>query len=131
MIFNKKTYEFQTRSDAPNSNFINDDNFIIINDDSEIAKKIQKFYPFMKVIENQNGEIIDIIEDNEAKSIAKSILAKSLEIEDLKQKLFDTDYQAIKYAEGQLSEDEYQPIKEQRQAWRDEINKLEVEQKCQ
>ena len=36
-----------------------------------------------------------------------------------------TDYQAIKYAEGQLTEEEYAPIKAQRQAWRDEINLLE------
>ena len=45
----------------------------------------------------------------------------------LKQKLFDTDYQAIKYAEGQFSEEEYAPIKQQRQAWRNKINELEAE----
>lgn len=50
---------------------------------------------------------------------------QSKEIKELKQKLSDTDYQAIKYAEGQISEEEYQPIKEQRQAWRDRINELE------
>lgn len=43
----------------------------------------------------------------------------------LKNKLTKTDYQAIKYAEGQISEEEYAPIKAQRQAWRDEINQLE------
>ena len=48
-----------------------------------------------------------------------------LEILNLKKMLFDTDYQAIKYAEGLISEDEYAPIKEQRQAWRDRINDLE------
>ncbi len=48
-----------------------------------------------------------------------------IEIETLKQQLADTDYQAIKYAEGQISEEEYAPIKEQRQAWRDKINELE------
>ena len=46
-------------------------------------------------------------------------------IAELKIKLIETDYQAIKYAEGQLSEEEYAPIKTQRQAWRDEINLLE------
>lgn len=49
-----------------------------------------------------------------------------IRIEELKKKLDETDYQAIKYAEGQISEEEYQPIKEQRQAWRDEINTLEL-----
>lgn len=48
-----------------------------------------------------------------------------IEISQLKQKLFDSDYKAIKYAEGQLSEEEYSPIKEERQAWRDRINELE------
>ena len=43
----------------------------------------------------------------------------------LKKQLADTDYQAIKYAEGWLSEEEYAPIKEQRQEWRTQINELE------
>lgn len=50
---------------------------------------------------------------------------KNTKIAELKYKLMQTDYQAIKYAEGQLSEEEYAPIKAQRQAWRDEINVLE------
>ncbi len=40
-------------------------------------------------------------------------------------KLQRTDYKAIKYAERLLSEEEYEPIKAERQAWRDEINELE------
>lgn len=48
-------------------------------------------------------------------------------IAELKSKLSKTDYQAIKYAEGQLTEEEYAPIKAQRQLWRDEINQLELE----
>lgn len=50
-----------------------------------------------------------------------------IEIESLKQKLADTDYQAIKYAEGQISEEEYASIREQRQSWRNKINELEAE----
>ena len=49
-----------------------------------------------------------------------------IEIESLKQKLFDTDYQAIKFAEGLITVEQYALIKEQRQAWRDEINELEA-----
>lgn len=48
----------------------------------------------------------------------------------LKRKLNETDYQAIKYAEGELSEEEYTPIKAQRKAWRSEINSLEEELKA-
>lgn len=49
------------------------------------------------------------------------------EIAELKAKLAETDYQAIKYAEGWIDDAEYAPIKGQRQAWRDRINELEAE----
>lgn len=47
------------------------------------------------------------------------------EIDELKRKLSDTDYKAIKYAEGFLTEEEYKETKAQRQMWRDRINELE------
>ena len=48
------------------------------------------------------------------------------EIAELKANLSATDYKAIKYAEGLISESDYAPIKEQRQAWRERINELEA-----
>ena len=48
-----------------------------------------------------------------------------LEITQLKKQLSDTDYKAIKYAEGQISEEEYSEIKSERQGYRDRINYLE------
>ena len=48
------------------------------------------------------------------------------EISQLKKQLSDTDYKAIKYAEGQLTEEEYSPIRLQRQSYRDRINELEA-----
>ena len=48
-------------------------------------------------------------------------------INEIKAKLSETDYQAIKYVEGFISEADYAQIKAQRQAWRDEINALEAE----
>lgn len=47
------------------------------------------------------------------------------EINELKKKLFDTDYKAIKYSEGLLTDEEYAEVKAQRQEWRAEINRLE------
>lgn len=47
------------------------------------------------------------------------------QIAKLKQKLRETDYQAIKYAEGRITQEEYQSISNQRQEWRDKINDLE------
>ena len=48
-------------------------------------------------------------------------------IAELKNLLFETDYKAIKYAEGELSAEDYEETKLQRRAWRAEINELEAE----
>lgn len=48
-----------------------------------------------------------------------------LEITQLKKQLSDSDYKAIKFAEGQISEEEYSEIKSERQGYRDRINYLE------
>ena len=63
---------------------------------------------------------IPYTEDEVKKNAAKR------EIAELKANLAETDYQAIKYAEGFYTEDEYAPIKAKRQEWRDRINRLET-----
>lgn len=45
----------------------------------------------------------------------------------LKQKLADTDYKALKFAEGELTAEEYAPVREERRALRAKINTLEAE----
>lgn len=73
---------------------------------------------------NDNG----IVREMTAEEIAEMDAFKpsaSQRIEMLKSKLAATDYKAIKYAEGWLTEEEYSPIKAERQAIRDEINALE------
>ena len=47
-----------------------------------------------------------------------------LEIQQLKKQLSDTDYKAIKFAEGQISESEYASVRAERQGYRDRINYL-------
>ena len=49
-----------------------------------------------------------------------------LEIIQLKKQLSDTDYKAIKFAEGQISESEYASVRAERQGYRDRINELEA-----
>lgn len=75
-----------------------------------------------KCFDLENNCVVDY--DN-SQEIAKR--QKLDRIQELKSLLSKTDYKAIKYAEGLISEEEYAPIKTQRQAYRDEINKLEVE----
>lgn len=48
-------------------------------------------------------------------------------IRDLKKMLTNSDYKAIKFSEGQMTEQEYAPIRSERAAWRAEINELEEE----
>lgn len=52
---------------------------------------------------------------------------KQQKIAILKRRLANTDYKAIKFAEGLISVEDYAPIKAQRQAWRDQINALEAD----
>ena len=56
-----------------------------------------------------------------------AIAYKKKRIAELKSLLQATDYQAIKYAEGFISEEDYLPIKQTRQEYRNEINELETQ----
>jgi hypothetical protein len=47
-------------------------------------------------------------------------------INELKRKLRDTDYTAIKYAEGLISEEDYAPIKVERESYRVQIRECEA-----
>lgn len=48
------------------------------------------------------------------------------EISENKRLLKESDYKALKHADGVLSDKEYKKIKDQRQEWRDRINELEA-----
>ena len=87
----------------------------------------------------ENGVLIDIPQaELETMRLAQleyeQQLQRQAEIDEIQRKISErkarlsqTDYQAIKYFEGFISEADYAPIKAQRQAWRDEINALETE----
>ena len=77
----------------------------------------------MKVLEN--GVYRDMTEE-EIAELEKEV-SPEMQIEELKQKLSNTDYKAIKFAEGLINEEDYAPTKKQRQEWRNEINLLELE----
>ena len=56
-----------------------------------------------------------------------TVQANKKRINELKALLQATDYQAIKYAEGFISEADYLPIKQVRQSYRNKINELEAQ----
>lgn len=65
-------------------------------------------------------------EEEQEFNISKVVTCEE-KIINLKQDLCNSDYKAIKYAEGWLSEEEYAPLKAERQQKRAEINKLEAQ----
>lgn len=82
----------------------------------------------IKVIDIKGQEHKEAYTEKEAIQIYKiktQAMINDDKIADLKAKLARTDYKAIKYAEGLITEAEYAPIKSQRQSWRDMINLLE------
>lgn len=119
---------------------------------NEVTKKVEGFYPdyveyaaipepYVEVTDERHAELVEMANSGKELYI-KTIKDKEFALRDitipqeqiiqnriaeLKSLLAQTDYQAIKYAEGQLSASEYAEMKKQRQAWRDEINELETE----
>ena len=112
-------------------------------------QEIQEQWHYKTVKEYENGgkdveKVIDVVgqpyiaEHDEVENILVykpyseqeiKVIKNNNRIAELKQKLQETDYKAIKYSEGELSVEEYAETKAQRRAWREEINKLEEELK--
>lgn len=78
-----------------------------------------------------NGKYVELTEKDitrlelEQAEYEKTEEYKQFKISELKQKLTETDYIACKIAEGSATVEEYSEIITQREAWREEINKLE------
>lgn len=63
-------------------------------------------------------------ENNDVRTRSEKIVG---DINALKQLLSNSDYKALKYAEGEISVSDYEPIRAYRQDLRDKINALESE----
>ena len=74
-----------------------------------------------------NGVYRDMTAEEEAEFNKSAEVSVDAQINALKERLSQTDYQAIKYAEGLINEEDYATTKKQRQEWRDKINELESE----
>ena len=119
---------------------------------NQTTKKVEGFYPDFINYEVVPTPYVEINDERYYTLVAMANSGKELYLSNLVEKSFDlreivisqeqqrqnriaelksflaqTDYQAIKYAEGQLPASEYAEMKKQRQAWRDEINELETE----
>ena len=54
-----KDKRFVTRSDAPDTDFMGDADFVIP-DDSELAEKIIRLYPYFNFVFDNDGHLVDV-----------------------------------------------------------------------
>lgn len=62
MLVNKITKAFQTRSDASNFNWLESEDWYVVDDNSELAQNIQKLFPRFDFVLDDNGNLIDVVE---------------------------------------------------------------------
>ena len=96
--------------------------------------KYSDYMPYLKFAQTNGYQIIDYGEEDGEKLFmvrempiikpTKEQIAQP-RIRQLKKLLSDTDYVAIKIAEGSATAEEYSEVLAQRKAWRAEINQLE------
>lgn len=78
----------------------------------------------------ENGKfVIKRRTPSEAETKADTVASINQQIRELQSKLAATDYQALKYSEGWITEKDYTEIKANRQSWRDTINQLQAQLK--
>ena len=75
-----------------------------------------------KCFDVKKNKIISYDKENDPDYIKQQKINR---INELKQLLNESDYRTIKFIDGCYTVEEYYPYKQQRQAWRDEINELE------
>lgn len=88
---------------------------------------LEELNGYVEITETEYYEIRALKAANRSSKQPSEKTIKLERIAQLKRFLTESDYQAIKFAEGWLTEEEYAPIKIQRQNWRNEINMLENE----
>lgn len=139
-IYNETKTQVLTDFDLSKGYLVDDKILVATHPSTEAVAKVSHIEV---IAEYPNGgkdtiEVIDIPEQAAMKAweeyediqVYKLFTAKELaerEIERLKNMLQSTDYKAIKYAEGQMTESEYAKTKTDRQNWRNKINELEVQ----
>lgn len=108
LLTDKGGYQFRLRPDG-------EENPMLADMDGVPLYKLEDGYPVRRTGEE--------IEADRAAIQWKSEVEARVRL--LKQKLSDTDYQAIKFSEGWFTEGEFAPMKAYRQSLRDKVNELE------
>lgn len=136
-IYNEDKTELIDNPDLDKGYLIND-KIVIYRVPAQDEVKEESHYEIIKEYSNGGKDlkkIIDVpyspaIEEHDVYEDIQVYIEYSEEqktqrrIEELKRLLSSTDYQAIKFAESELTAEEYEPMRLQRRVWREEINKL-------
>lgn len=101
--------------------YIGKDGYMAISDEEYAEIGNTKRIENGVIVEIPQSEIQQKIYEENARKIGEE---KQNRISELKGLLASTDYKAIKYAEGEITAEEYEETKLQRRAWRAEINSL-------
>jgi hypothetical protein len=135
-----KTYEISESRIDLTKGYLIDDKRVVAHHKAVVEQIEQGHYEVLKTYDNGGQDmkwVVDVpyvapqeaYDEYEDIQVYVPFTDKELaerEIETLMRNLADTDYQAIKYAEGVMTESGYAPIKQQRQDWRYRINYLQA-----
>lgn len=145
IIYNQEKTKVLNENDYDLKNGYLKDDTITIHHDKIIGQEEEGHYETIAEYENGGKDVEWIIDKPYIESIEaydEEIQIKvfipyskeelrirdiQVQISENKRLLFDSDYKAIKYAEGLYTEEEYSEIKEYRQELRNSINDLEKE----
>lgn len=64
----------------PNSNFLGTDNVTVIDDNSELADKFIRLFPYGKIVTDDNGNVVDVIDNTPEISLSQLITQKKKEL---------------------------------------------------
>ena len=81
------------------------------------------------IVTSKGTHVVEVDYEPTPPTREEIIAKKQAQIDSYKAELSASDYKAIKFSEGLISAEDYEPIKAHRQALRDEINRLEEELK--
>ena len=121
-IYNEEKTQILSNVDL-GKGYLKNDRLLISNEEAEESHFEVKTY------DNGGTEKFKVIDKPykpaEYEEIQVYVLCTNEElINNLKQKLSSTDYQVLKWQEGELTDEQFEPMRLQRKAWREEIRSL-------
>ena len=64
----------------PNSNFLGANNVTVIDDNSELADKFIRFFPYGKIVTDDSGNVVDVVDNTPEISLSQLITQKKKEL---------------------------------------------------